>query len=455
MDSSLDSFVRDYTFEGWTPEIIIGEGASAVVFLASKGTSQAALKIFKPELVKKYGKEIQRARIERQLQLRMLSHPNLIKIFSGGEHLESKFFYLLMEYLPYRTLSKTLGQLPVHRIAPVIAQIASAAQFLEEHGFFHRDIKPDNIVVDQEFRRSVLLDVGVLLPLPAISLTDQQSDQRPFIGTTRYCPPEFLVRGERRDPLSYRAITFYQLGAVLHDMLTGRIMFHDIEDEPYTRLTNAVQHELPSFSPLRAGIKDRSLVQLAGLCLNKDPQQRLDSVTWQNFSYRRFARQPVVVFLYTGGTIGSIVSDDSTHNRDLKRVDDTSAEFLNSFRDRIVRDYQLIAGPDFPLPFDLVWATLPAEQQLLSENAQSESWENLTHAIEKICKEYRSNRKELNGTNGLPPYLAGIIVLHGTDTLAFSAAALAFSLQNLPCCFYRIKPAAQSERYSGAEYHRQ
>lgn len=437
---SLDlTDVRDLEFEGWKPSAHIGEGASAVVFRATKDDEQAALKIFRPDLVQKYGEIVQAARIERQLRMKELAHPNLIRVLSGGKHPGGGLYYLAMEYLPHQTLDKLVSRVFPHRIAPILAQLAAAARFLEDHGFAHRDIKPENIALDDEFRTAVLLDFGVLLPLAGSSVTDQGTGQSFFLGTTRYSPPEFLTRREARIPEAYRAITFYQLGAVLHDMLTGHRMFDEYENEPYTRLTNAVQHEKPSFAKVREGVDSR-LVDLAERCLTKDPQERLRLVSWESFSCRRFARRPVVVLLYTGGTIGAFVRDDPEHERDLRRISSTSDPFLQRFKEKIIRDHSLISGPSSPFPFDLEWELLPPEQQLLSENAEYRTWDNLARAIEVICKKYQCPPQPETGgdieagADGEPlKYLAGIVVLHGTDTLAYSAAALAVSLQNLPC----------------------
>lgn len=428
-----------FDFEGWRPTFQIGEGASAVVYRATKGNAEAALKIFKPEIVKSSSEEVQAARIERQLRMKALIHPNLVSVLSGGRHPETGLFYLLMEYLPFQTLDKLVNRLPPHRIAPILAQLAEAARFLEESGFSHRDIKPENIAIDDDFRRAILLDFGVLLPLAGSSVTDQGSNQRRFLGTTRYSPPEFLMRHEERSLEAYRAITFYQLGAVLHDMATGHPLFYEFETEPYTNLTNAVQDEYPSFKDVRKGVEQRC-VELASRCLQKKPGARLEAISWDSFSCRRFARRPVVVLLYTGGTIGAFVPHDSPNERDLRRIESLSHPFLQQFKARVIHDHSLLSGPASPFPFDLEWVLLPPEQQLLSENAEYGTWESLARAIEGICADYRcplppgsETGSQLDAEGEPAKYLAGIVVLHGTDTLAYSAAALAVSLRNLPC----------------------
>jgi serine/threonine protein kinase len=119
------------------------------------------------------------------------------------------------------------------------------------------------------------LDLGVLRPFGPSNLTDV--DQRSFIGTLRYSSPEFLLRQEKESLEGWRAVTFYQLGAVLHDMLMRRPLFDD-HSEPFSELVNAVQFEKPEIhSP------DAASVSLANRCLVKNPSTRLELVSWGDF----------------------------------------------------------------------------------------------------------------------------------------------------------------------------
>ena len=136
--------------------------------------------------------------------------------------------------------------------------------------------------------------------------------------------------------------------------------------------------------------------------------------------------RPVVVIVHTGGTIGAVEDVSSVH----LDTDDGTA-ILKAFDQRITSDYAQLAGPEFPIPFDLEWESLPADQQLLSENANPATWKHLGQAVERICARYASTAASLSEPT--QTYLAGIVLLHGTDTLAYSAAALSLSLRNLPC----------------------
>lgn len=435
-------------FRGWKVGHRIGEGASAVVYLAEKGTERQALKLFRSWLTKEFSPSVQATRIERQLQLRNHNHPHLVTIFDGGLDQRTGLYYLFMAYLEQQPLSRLLSSVPPERIAPLVAQVASAARHLEDVGFVHRDIKPDNIVVDAGFRRATLLDVGVLLPLSGSNLTDQSDQRHVFLGTTRWSPPEFIKRHETTTLEGYRAITFYQLGAVLHDLLTGRRMFANVGDDNRAALIEAVLSAEPDFSHTRPDV-DLNIIVLAEKCLRKDPAAR--PITWDDFNCFRLRFRPVVVLLYTGGTIGAQVAADGSHIRDLRPIDRPDDPFLIRFREKIELDYKFFLGPSFPMPFNLEWEVLPPDEQLLSENADPQTWRNLGVALQRIFTKYISlpaatdgtpysvdpRSRLLGGTTrlaaGVGTYLVGVVVLHGTDTLAFSAAALAISYQNLPC----------------------
>jgi serine/threonine protein kinase len=265
-------------------EWVIGEyincGKSAVVFKASKDTHTAAIKIFDPELDDRYGAEVQNKRIEREMSLIGKKHPYLVEIFDGGYSANLKLHFIVMELLDWKNLAEVLPDVPLGEERLIISQIASAARYLEELEICHRDIKPENIAVSRDFRHAKLLDLGVIKPHGAKPLTDA-TQAKIFIGTLKYSPPEFLLREEKQDKDGWRAITFYQLGAVLHDLIMRRPLFADF-DNPYARLVNAVQHENPV---IESKTVPPALVELARYCLLKPPVTRLQLVSWDQFEH--------------------------------------------------------------------------------------------------------------------------------------------------------------------------
>ena len=253
-------------------------GKSAAVFRATDGSRDAALKIFDDELIERYGDEIQLARIERELTLIGKTHPNMVSILDGGYDDITKSHYIVMEYLDGPNIKECLSSIPVSSLGRLVEQLASAARFLEDEDLVHRDIKPENIVILDDFKRLVLLDFGVLRPIGKPGLTDDDGIQN-FVGTLQYSSPEFLLRDEMDTVDGWRALTFYQIGAVLHDMIMGRELFSEFA-VPYSRLVNAVQDNVPL---IQSSAVDPYLVSLARSCLLKDPGKRLKLLNWSSF----------------------------------------------------------------------------------------------------------------------------------------------------------------------------
>lgn len=265
---------------GWTLIDYINCGKSALVFKAKDSAGRlAAVKIFDPEIIDRYGDQKQLERINREKSLIGKSHPNLIEIFDGGVQkiADNQYFYVVMEYIDQQNLADVLSAIPVENVWNLIGDIASAAKFLEDEGLCHRDIKPENIVCSADGKQVKLLDLGVLRPLKGSNLTDE--GRLPFIGTLQYTSPEYLLRQEGKDPSAWRALTFYQLGAVLHDLIMRVPLFQDFS-EPFAKLSNAVQHHVPLITSSAVPI---GLVALANNCLSKDPSVRLQTVKWSDF----------------------------------------------------------------------------------------------------------------------------------------------------------------------------
>jgi hypothetical protein len=265
------------TIGSWTPVRLLDAGKSAVVFEAENGSTVCALKIFDPELVERFGTEVQTARITRELALRGKEHPHLVRILDGGQCDRTHCFFVAMELLPGQPLAKVLHSLPRERIWPLISQVASAAKFLEQLNLVHRDIKPDNVFVSDDFQHACLLDLGVIRPIGEPGLTD--GDHKTFIGTLQYSSPEFLFRKEDDTPDGWRALTFYQLGALLHDLVMRERIFAD-HCSPFAALVEAVKSLSPT---VEAPDAPQDQILLAKSCLCKDPELRLRLVRWEHF----------------------------------------------------------------------------------------------------------------------------------------------------------------------------
>lgn len=273
--------VKGKVCNGWAIGNYINCGKSAIVLHACKEGIDGAIKIFDPELVERFGAGVQQERINREISLVGKKHPNLVEILDGGIWTRGKksLYYIVMEYLPWKNLAEALQNIPVGLERQIISQVASAAEFLETLGICHRDIKPENICISDDSKTAKLLDLGVVRIHGAKPLTDG-THGKVFIGTLKYSPPEYLLRKEKDTLEGWRAITFYQLGAVLHDLIMKRSLFEGLEN-PYARLVLAVQNDIPEIVSQSVS---SALIDLANTCLLKDPSVRTKYIKWSSFA---------------------------------------------------------------------------------------------------------------------------------------------------------------------------
>ena len=248
----------------WVVGDYLGNGASAVVVSAERQEQVAALKVIDPEMAERHGAEQELHRVELESSLSGHDHPHLIQIFDGGLCSETGYLYVVMELLTFPRLTSLVPAFPRERIGPIIEQLASAARFLESREIAHRDIKPDNILVTRDCDRAVLLDLGVIRVIADDERAEGGTGDE-FLGTTRYSPPEFVNRDEEDSPNGWRAVTFYQLGAVLHDLIMRRRMFDEVRAPP-AKLIDAVRTTRPF---IEAADVSPHLVSLSRNCLHR------------------------------------------------------------------------------------------------------------------------------------------------------------------------------------------
>lgn len=267
----------------------LGYGKSAVVFCAERDGKEYALKVFHPGLIEQYGKAAQLERIEREKKLIGWSHPHVAQIVDGGESSDGAHLFVTMERVPGIPLSEALTQISRAAIPRLVQQLASAAKALEDYGLVHRDIKPSNIhYIDGPNPTVILLDLGVLKPIGDSAATNLQTPGV-FIGTHQYSPPE-MIHGRQEETIDgWRAITYYQLGAVMHDLICQTRIF----DSSTTRIADLVQAIDNKEVLVRADDVDESLCDLSNRCLLKSPADRLRFVEWANFFPSKSAARSV------------------------------------------------------------------------------------------------------------------------------------------------------------------
>ena len=259
----------------------VGNGNSATVYEVSLDGKKRALKIYEPRFFEGKLKAVEKRRVLDQIALKQHGNPYLIDFIAGGE-IQNTYF-LLMEFFPWPTLEQYLESVIRSEIWSIVAKIAAAAQFLEERGLVHRDIKPANILISKDCKHVKLLDLGVLRTISATE-NEHGTDYGyalPFVATAQYSSPAYLFRDDSPTEEMWRSLTFYQLGAVLHDLIMKKPIF-DIEmrSKNRYRVAGAVLLTKPK---VIASDVDPRLIGLARNCLDKDDRFRLERVSWSSF----------------------------------------------------------------------------------------------------------------------------------------------------------------------------
>ncbi|MBW8772494.1 MAG: protein kinase [Gemmatimonadetes bacterium] len=194
----------------------LGRGGMATVFLAHEIAldRKVAIKVMAPALLASPGMA---ERFKREARLAAnLSHPNILPIFAVRE--TDRLVFFVMKCLMGRPLDAVLketGPLPVPTVQVILGQVAAGLAHAHRRGVVHRDIKPGNIMVDDD-GGVVVTDFGIAKAAESDGLTATGST----IGTPAYMSPE-----QCSGQVLTTAADQYSLGAVAYELLTGKVPF--------------------------------------------------------------------------------------------------------------------------------------------------------------------------------------------------------------------------------------
>ncbi|NTV81136.1 MAG: protein kinase, partial [Candidatus Aminicenantes bacterium] len=224
-----------------------------------------ALKLLKPEIATD-ADTIERFRNELRLA-RTVSHRHICRMHDLGREEGTGTYFITMEYVPgedLKCLIHSIGALPVGKAVTIARQVAEGLAEAHRLGVVHRDLKPQNVMIDLEGAARIM-DFGIARSAKAKGLTGAGV----MIGTPEYMSPE-QVDGKEADARS----DIYALGVVLFEMLTGRLPF-----EGGTPLSVAVKHKSeppPDPRKINAQIPEE-LAKLVLRCLEKEKSKRFAS----------------------------------------------------------------------------------------------------------------------------------------------------------------------------------
>lgn len=192
----------------------VARGGFATVVL---GTDTATGRSVAVKLVPRTGSANMNAvvRFRREtVVLTLLDHPNLVKILDAGE--TETHLYYVMPFIEGGRLGSMLRQLgrpfPVERTVALCRDLADALAYIHGQGILHRDLKPDNVMIDAD-GRTVLMDFGLIKLAGGTNMTREGE----LVGTLVYVCPEAFRQAELTP-----ASDLYQLGILMDYCLTGR-----------------------------------------------------------------------------------------------------------------------------------------------------------------------------------------------------------------------------------------
>jgi len=217
--SSLQQRVVDALGDQYDIECEIGRGGMSVVYRARDRRLDrlVAIKALPPELA--YDPAI-RTRFTREARTSaQLAHAHIVPIHDVGER--DGIAYFVMSLVHGGSLADVLAReprLPIARVRAILAELADALAFAHLRGVIHRDVKPDNVLIDGDTGRSMVTDFGIARAIEAgtrLTITGNA------VGTPTYMSPEQAM-GERE--IDGRS-DIYSLGVLGYQMLTGRVPF--------------------------------------------------------------------------------------------------------------------------------------------------------------------------------------------------------------------------------------
>ena len=242
----------------------IGRGAMAVVYRARERqlNRDVAVKVLPFELVSD-AEGVERFQREARTAAQ-LEHPHIVPIYRVGR--SGRVIFFTMKLLSAESLSARLerhGRLPVSEVRRVLSETALALGYAATRGIVHRDVKPDNIMLDGE-GRCVVTDFGIARAKGDADLTAAGIS----IGTPRYMSPE-QARGKHVDGRS----DIYSLGVVGYHCFTGTVPFSG--DDAVGILVDHVQSPVPR--PSLTSSEEHALYAVIERMLAKDPGDRFQN----------------------------------------------------------------------------------------------------------------------------------------------------------------------------------
>ncbi|MSQ48309.1 MAG: serine/threonine protein kinase [Deltaproteobacteria bacterium] len=224
----------------------VGQGGMGVVYQVRHLTldTTLALKVLRNEVA---DQDEMRTRFSREARLMArLKHPNIVRVIDIDYDEALNFHYFVMEFIEGKTLRQYIreqGAMPLAEVLHIAIQVATALTYAHTQvpSVIHRDVKPSNIMIEDQSGRVVVMDFGIAKEIGQSDATRTGT----IMGTMKYCAPE-QIRHESVDG----AADIYALGMVIYEAYTGKQFFAGLDETAIVgKVLYESQEHIADFSP--------------------------------------------------------------------------------------------------------------------------------------------------------------------------------------------------------------
>ena len=269
--------------------LVLEEWALSVAARQVSTSRQVALKLIRPDLWDGQSPAQRQAAVQRFRQeakaAAQMSHPNIVTVYDVGE--VDDIHYLSMQFVDGRDLAEVVRDRPLDDMsaADYMEPVSRAVHEAHQHGVLHRDLKPQNILVEAASNRPLVADFGVAKITEGDSAMTRDGEA---IGTPQYMAPEQTCGAANVTPQG----DVYALGATLYHLLTGRPPFQ--ASNPAETMRQVLMEDPIAPRDLNPSVS-HDLETICLKCLEKEPARRYDSAEDLADEIGRFRRgEPIM-----------------------------------------------------------------------------------------------------------------------------------------------------------------